>query len=439
MSIFTQSNGRPGGEKVCARPLSRRDLLKSALALGPALYIAPHVILRGAFGAPAAGPGKNVILVELFGGNDGFNCIVPFGVNGGTYYNEFRKHVNIPENTLIKINNEVGFNPVLGALVNGLSLQNGLWNHQHLAIVQGVSYPNPNFSHETSAGIWAKGDPSLLQSQGWLSRVLAQIPSGVFPIAADISDRVTPVFLNSTKLVPSIESLEGFAFPADYYYLPDAQNRRNAYQTIVNNLKSGAASKTQTVAQASSAVLDLIDAFATIQPITPAETYPEDSISDALQLAVTLLKSNLGFRFIHLGIGGFDTHSNQNQDNYHNNLIKTVADALAAANTDLIAQGIDQDTIIVVYSEFGRTVYENGSFGCDHGTVNPVFVMGTSVTGGLVGAHPAMDPSNLSSNGELAMTTDFRDVFGTIVSKWLQIDPALVFPGYSVNLLPFLP
>lgn len=425
------------GHKVCARPLTRRDFLKGALAFAPALYVAPHVVMRGAFGS-AATPGKNILLVEMFGGNDGFNTIVPFGVNSGTYYTEFRKNISIPENTLIKINSEIGFSPALASLVNGAAAGAASWNTQKLAVIQGVSYPNASFSHETAAGIWAKGDPSASQSQGWLARVLAKLPPAAFPYGADIQDRVSPVFLNSTQLVPSIESLDDFSFPGDPYFPSDAQFRRASYQTIVNNLKS-ATGKTAAIADTCANAQSLIDAFGAITPAAPTVPYPEDSLSDALQLAITLLKSNLGFRFIHLGIGGFDTHSNQNQNNYHQDLLKTVSDALAAAQADLAAHGLAQDTIAILYSEFGRAVYDNGSNGCDHGTVEPVLVLGAPVTGGIYNSHPVLDPGALAPDGEPVMTTDFRDVFGTVVNKWLQLDPTPIFPGYAVNPLGFLP
>ncbi|MBI3820513.1 MAG: DUF1501 domain-containing protein [Planctomycetes bacterium] len=422
---------------ACDRAHSRRDFLRGALALGPAIYFAPNVLLRGAFGSPSTAP-RNIILVELIGGNDGLNTIVPHGVNGGIYYSEFRKVLNIPKNKLINIDGEIGFNSALGSLVDGLSLQNGLWSHGKLAIVQGVSYPNPSFSHEVAANIWAKGDPTAAAPDGWLARVLSQTAGGTFT-AADISDRTSAVFSNASQLVPAVESLSSFVFPYDFFHSGDAQNRRDTYQTIVNNLSGAGPGKQKSVADTSASVLQLIDAFAGIAPIAPVEAYPQDSISDALQLAVTLLKSSLGFRFIHLGVSGFDTHANENAGQYHDNLIKTVADALAATYSDLVAQGLDANTIIVVYSEFGRTVYENGSLGTDHGSVNPVFVMGTPVQGGVITPHPAMDPNNLTADGELPMVADFRDVFGTIVSKWLQLDPATIFPGYTVAPFGFLP
>ena len=118
---------------------------------------------------------------------------------------------------------------------------------------------------------------------------------------------------------------------------------------------------------------------------------------------------------------------------------EVMAATIGAFYADLVNLGIDDDTVIVVYSEFGRTVYQNGSNGTDHGTVNPVFVLGGAVNGGLIVPHPAMDPGALDEHGELTRSVDFRDVFGTIADRWLGANVAQVFPGHTYGAMNFLP
>lgn len=171
------------------------------------------------------------------------------------------------------------------------------------------------------------------------------------------------------------------------------------------------------------------------QKVLTGSGHPDDGISGAMQLAITLLKSNLGFRFIHLGIGGFDTRSDENKGDYHLYLLKTISDAISAGQADRVANGIDQDTVMVLNSEFGRTVYENGSDGTDHGTVLPVVVAGTPVQGRIKSPHPSLDPGALSPDGELNRVVDFRDVYANIVTNWMQLDATQVFPGFAAQNL----
>lgn len=411
-------------------PVSRRRFLQSGLALGSMAALSPNVWLRSAL-ASAAGPPRNLVVIELFGGNDGLNMIVPYGVNGGTYYSEFRGSIAIPEPQVLKVpaSNVVGFHPSLEKLKDHFLAG-------RLAVAQGVGYPQPSFSHEFAQQIWAKGDPTGAAASSWLARMVDLHPAS-FPVAADLFDHLTPALQGATELVPALESASGFDFPYDEWYPGDADNLRATYETIVAGTGAMGGSL-GAVSGTSTEMLSLVDAFAGIPEPALVGSYPNAYFSSALQLALQLLSSGLGTRIVHLGYGGFDTHSDQNIDGYHANLLQTLSEGLDAFHTDLTALGLADSTLVVVYSEFGRTVYENGSRGTDHGTVAPVLIFGNSVLGGFVTSHPTMDPTMLSPEGELPMTTDFRDVFGTIVSRWLQEDPAIAFPGQSLNDLGFL-
>ncbi len=408
---------------------TRRDLLKGMLAGAPFVFRGPQSFVRAAFGG---GTGtRNLILFELFGGNDGLNTIVPFGLDGGVYYDEYRQRLAVAESTLLKIDDRLGFHSAIAELKS-------VYDSGRMAICQGVGYPTPNFSHETSAQIWASGDPTASESSGWFARHLARRPPTDFPCSADLSGTIGGVLRGSGLFAPGIESVERFAFPVDFFHPRELGNRRTAYDAMVAGL-DGATGPVGEIARTAGGLLDLIDTFATVPAFPHVGAYPDSPESTGLQETVRLIDADLGLRTFHVGISGFDTHSKQDQGEYHAQLLRNVSQGVSAMITDLESVGRMEDTLIVVYSEFGRTVYENGSEGTDHGTVAPVFVIGDSVRGGLTTPHPGLRVDDLTEDeGEPSLTTDFRDVFGTVVDRWLVDDPNAVFPGHGYTDLGFL-
>jgi uncharacterized protein (DUF1501 family) len=404
-------------------------MTRAAAAL-PAVWFGPKVLLRAAYGAPAGGP-RLVVLVELDGGNDGINTIVPYGVNGGTYYSEFRQSLAIPEGQLLKVNAEIAFHPSLTAL-------KAHYDAGRLAVIQGCSYPNPNFSHEVAGGIYDTGTPATPYGPGWLARYLALQAPPSFPMALDTYSGVDGMLAGSGTLVPGIKSVSEFVLPYDWKYWGDKTNRRTAYEAMANGLTASPDGNTSDIAGTMTDIVGLVDVFATIPAYTPVATFPNNSFGKALKLVAQMVKANLGTRYFHVSYGGFDTHAEQDQANYHANRLQTVSDGIHALYTDLTALGVMDDAIIVVYSEFGRTVYENGSDGTDHGTIVPMLVLGNAVVGGLTTPHPSMDPSGLTSSKQPPMVTDFRHVWATILDRWLGGSPAQVFPGFAYANLGFL-
>lgn len=411
--------------------LSRRDLLRRAVFTTPAFVVAPSAMLRFTYGAPAVGA-KNIVFIELDGGNDGMNTIVPYGVDAGVYYTIYRPNIAIPESSLLKVNSEIGFHPALSAL-------KAHFDAGRLAVVQGVSYPNPNFSHDVAGAIFDTGLPTNPNGIGWIGRFVATQAPAAFPLCIESNSNQVDRILNLPgTLSPAIFNVTDFTLPYDGKYSADKTNRRNAYQSIANGM-SLAAGNAGAVATTSLELLNLIDTFKSIPPYAAAVTYPaNNSLGKALKLVAKLLKANLGARFFHTKYGGFDTHSEQDKDSYHTKKLQSISEAIQAFYLDLTALGVMDDTLIVVYTEFGRTVYENGSEGTDHGTIIPMFILGNSVAGGLTTPHPSMNPANLTNQKQPPMTTDVRDVWCTILNKWLNGSTAQVFPNYSYNDLGFL-
>lgn len=401
---------------------SRREFLRRGFILGSTATLLPGLVVR-AFGGTGSSV-KNLILLELEGGNDGLNMFVPFGVNGGSYYSEFRPTIGVAENTLLKIDGLHGFNP-------GLTAVKTRYDAGKVAIVQGVGYPSPNFSHEISRNIWAKGDPSGSSATGWVARVLNQFPAPSFPHAMTASSNANPMFLGANEFAPAFGWLGDFDFPTDNAYWNEGAVKRAAYDAIIN-AQTSAPGVVGTMSNTSKGLLQLIDTVDSLPEFDHVGAYPEDDyFADRLKMIARLMNANLGLRVFQVTQWGFDTHSEQEVDGYHTERLRGVFDSLDAFLVDCAAMGQLQDTVVVVYSEFGRTVYENGSVGTDHGTVLPVFVMGGPVNGGVKNAHPPMDPTQLDEHDELARQADFRDIFAEIGFKLYGVPAASLFPGFS--------
>lgn len=409
---------------------SRREFLRRGLLAVPAVGLFPGVLARSVLASPGSSP-RYLILVDLRGGNDGFNTVVPYNVNGGTYYSAFRPNVNIGSGSVLPLDAQVGLNPMLAEFKSH-------YDAGRLAVIQGVSFPTPSFSHEVAERIWTKATDDPLQEQGWLAKLLSLDAVPSFPCAMDVSDSVGPFYHGADRFVPAFQSVGGFQFPYDGYHWSDRHNRRAAFEAAVANSAAQSATELQQMAGTSVGVLDLIDTIAALPEFTSVGVYPEGWFSSQLQMIARLINGDLGLNVFHVGLGGFDTHSDQDADGYHSSLLQRLSQGVNALHADLTSMGKAGDALFVVYSEFGRTIYENGSFGTDHGTVNPVFVLGDAVTGGLVTAHPAMDPSGLDVYGEAPMVTDLRDVFGTVIHKWFGVSPSAVLLGYNHSDLGFL-
>ena len=404
---------------------SRRDFLKFM-----ALPAAAGLLARPKLHAFFSGDGsvRNLILVDLRGGCDGLNLVVPYGVNGGTYYTEFRGSLAVPQNQVLALSGQVGLNPRMTALKAHYDLG-------RLAVVQGVSYPDPDFSHEVASAIWQSGALAGFAPQGWLAKHLqAQAVAG--PAAVSLDESITLLLDGSGGFVPAFTDIGQFEFPSDPYHQPDKDNRRAAYAAIAAGLAGSPQPSLASMSATSTGLLDLIDQFEALPTFSHVGAYPDNTeLSDLLKLVAQLMYGNLGLRYFHVPYGGWDTHADQESDDYHSDRLGKVSDALSAFHADLAAMGLADDTLVVVFSEFGRTVYQNGSKGTDHGTVNPVLVFGNGVSGGLTTAHPSMDPGDLTEDNELPMVADFRDVFGTVVEDWLGGSAATCFPGHTLTNL----
>jgi uncharacterized protein (DUF1501 family) len=355
-----------------------------------------------------------LIVIELNGGNDGINTIVPFADEG---YARYRKHLRLPTDKLLKINDHVGFHPAMRDAAK--LLESG-----RLAIVQGVGYPNPNRSHFQSMAIWqtARFDPPQHHSPGWIGTALdsGRPPGDGAPASLLVGLDSPPTALRGQRAVTAaLANLDDWALSGSLDPQPEIQqsDKRNDLRAFV--------ARSMLDAYASA---DNLQKFADIKD--NAAGYPATGLAERLHLIARLLKVGFGTRAFYTSQGSYDTHITQ--PDTHAELLAELAGAIRAFLDDLQAAGLAERVAVLTFSEFGRRVAENGSYGTDHGTAAPLFLAGKHVKAGLVGQTPSL--INLQ-DGDLKMGIDFRQVYATVLEKWLEL-PAKEALGGTFEPLP---
>jgi uncharacterized protein (DUF1501 family) len=393
---------------------TRREFLKQSAIVS----LAPTIpaFLKSASFANQADDGKILVVVQLDGGNDGLNTVVPFQDDN---YHALRSELRLQPSSLIQLNDSVGLHSSMQGMAN-------LFEAGRLAVVQGVGYPEPNRSHDVSMAIWqtARLDPETHRDVGWLGRSLdrghsrPQVPDAVATVADE-----TPQALRGRKCrVASIRSLDEFR-SAELF----RSNETASIPTQPANGTTLAQFMRQSELEAQLTV-DQIRALSSRDTRSTSTSLSRLGNSLARQLSVIadLISAEFGPRVYYASQSGYDTHSNQLAT--HGELLGTLSSSLEAFLKDLEASGQADRVIVLCFSEFGRQVQENASSGTDHGTAGPVFLLGKRVHGGVHGKSP--DLGNLIDNAPL-YTTDFRDVYAGILRDWLQIDPLKVLDGHA--------
>jgi uncharacterized protein (DUF1501 family) len=414
---------------------SRRDFLR--LGFGSASLLAcgssvPAFLARSAqtlAGETKRAPNERIlVVVQLDGGNDGLNTIVPYRDDA---YRKGRPKLQILAKDIIKIDDRVGLHP-------GLSGFGKLLQNRQLAVVQGVGYPNPNRSHFTSMAIWqsAKLSPQA-DTPGWLARLVDARPQsagGDVP-AVHVHDAALPLTLaGSTRYVPSFENLDYFRRRLSVSPTAGIEGQKAALDRVVGANRVTADSLLQFVQRTALETYATCSRLEGVLSNSAADApYPEQfGLASRLRLIARLIKTGLSTSIYYAQLGGFDTHANQRYT--HDSLLREVGNSLKAFLDDLKAAGALDRVLVLVFSEFGRRLAENASGGTDHGTAAPVFLLGQSLIPGLHAAHP--DLQDLQ-DGDPKHTIDFRRVYATLLDQWLNVSSAKVL-GERFALLPVI-
>ena len=369
--------------------MKRREFLK--IAAGAFLWQLNPWLSSSA--AAAENPSKRIlVLIELKGGNDGLNTLVPY--SDQRYY-QLRSDLAVKRDVVLPLSENLGLNPRLEALMDA-------WKQKELAVVAGVGYPQPNRSHFRSIEIWETGSSSNQYLQtGWLARILPQIPTPERTIAdgVAIGGDAGPLAGGDLRLAV-MRNFEQFFRQARRIQQVKAGSRNPALKHLLEVQND--------VYRSARALDEKMKAQR-----KPNWTFPKTPIGRNLQTAARLIAADTAIAVVKVSHGGFDTHANQR--NLHDRLLQQLADAMMAFRHAMQQAGRWDQVLVMTYSEFGRRPAGNGSRGTDHGTAAPHIILGGKVRGGLYGQQPSLQDLE---NDDLKFSVDYRSLYTTIERKW---------------------
>ena len=366
--------------------MNRRDFVG---AMGAAAVAS---VLPGSALAQHRGYDRTLVLVELKGGNDGLNTVVPYA---DEEYYALRPAIGIARSRVLQLDERAGLHPSLEPLM-------ALWNDRELAVVQGVGYPDPNLSHFRSIEIWDTASKSNeYLSAGWLARAFMSQPAPP-SFAADA------VVVGGAEMGPFAGGARAIAVTDTERFLREAglaQPRPEGGNPALAHILK--------------VERDIVQAAANLRADhVYATAFPATTFGNAIRTAARIMAGKAGVAAVKVSLNGFDTHISQ--PGTQARLLKDLAEGLAALRTALVEIGRWNSTLIMTYAEFGRRPRENRSNGTDHGTASAHFVLGGRVKGGLYGPAPALN--RLDGNGNLPYATDFRDLYAAVLSGWWGLD-----------------
>jgi uncharacterized protein (DUF1501 family) len=443
--------------------LNRRQFLERTLqgsSLIALTSVVPNFVLNT---ARAAEQGKDNILVvvEMTGGNDGLNTVIP---HGDDLYHKYRNTLRHSKSEVVRIDDYCGLNP-------GMRSLEPMMGKGELAIIQGVGYPNPDRSHFESMDIWQMADPGRKINTGWLGRSMGQvkIPEGGIPGMYVGSEKLPLAMEGSALGAPTLDprkpyelQLEGGGklsaenagqFAAATVDVPPAATEavkkedkkpptnahREARMKLIRDLTDSGPSNNdllQFVRRSSVQTYKALEGLRKLveeernqrqpQVFDPFNRNGGTQLVSELDLIARVIRAGFGTRIFYVSMGSFDTHANQR--NEHQGLLAQVANAISTFYQKLEQSGDAKRVLVMTFSEFGRRAQENGSKGTDHGAASCMFVAGPSAKGGLIGKHPSLAKEDLDA-GDLKHHTDFRQVYATLLDKWLTCDSKQVLGG----------
>lgn len=431
--------------------ISRRKFLTRSALTAAALGM-PHPFQRALLGASralAAPADAILVLVQMEGGNDGLNTVIPIdnapGIAQRSLYDSARPSIGIAVPDLL--DTEIDADPVKGnrlALHPSLAALHDLYAGGNLAVLNGIAYPNQNLSHFRSEDIWMSANPTGTFATGWLGRYLDSAFTANDLVAVDLDKTLSPAFISTDSNVLAVNSLAEFTLADDPLY-PDLVAKVAALQAAYADEAVATTGTQHAVGTSGNVLLGALDSYEAVDTTWPSNLNGKPGrFARRLKDISSILRNDvqggnpLGARFFHIRQGGYDTHSNQGAlAGRQADLFAELSVGLKAFYDDTVALGIADKVLILTFSEFGRRVAQNGGNGTDHGEASVLFAIGDAVVGGVYGTVPALNDLN---KGNLKVHTDFRRVYATVIDEWLAMPGAHVplLPGAPFTTLPFL-
>ena len=413
-------------EQLGMKTVTRRQFLKysGVSAAAATSILSVDEIASAAVTRPLPLGTPILVVVTLYGGNDGLNTVIPY--QDPAYYTA-RPGLTYKPETLLPLSDGMALN----ASMTGIK---SLWESQKVAIIRGVGYPKPDRSHFSSMAIWQTGSPQNHLNTGWLGRWLDSQP--IDPMTAISLGSVLPPLLAGTKQSGSALPLGGLSIPNGQ--IGKACVRLSAKSQNDNPLMAAAATSMRNLFNLSGSITPVL-----AQPAPFADDLPtvaggnaggDSNLSQQLNLVAKLIAAGSPTKIWSVSLGGFDTHANE--ANAQATLLGTVSSSIAKFLSQMNASGRSKDITVMVYSEFGRRVKGNGSDGTDHGTAGSMFLIGDRVQGGMYGDQPSLTKL---VDGDLAVTTDFRDVYSSVIDSVLQTPAEKILNNWSGRVKAFKP
>ena len=375
----------------------------AAGAIAPVLNL--NEIASAAVSRPLAPDTPILVMLTLYGGNDGLNTVIPYA--DSLYYSS-RPEISYKAETVLPLDAELALNPSMKGIKN-------LWDQNKVAIIRGVGYPNPDRSHFSSMAKWQTASPAKNINTGWLGRWIdSQAEDSM--LAISLGSVLPPLFAGA-KRSGSVLPLGGLVIPKGTIGVNCQQLSKVSRSD--SNLMAAAATSMRNLFSVSSTVQPVLKAPAPINPDLPTvnggNAGGDSNLAQQLDVVAKLIAAGAPTKVWSVSLGGFDTHANE--ANAQAELLGVVSDSISRFMGQLKSTSRAKDVTVVIYSEFGRRVVGNGSQGTDHGTSGPMFIIGDKVKGGFYGDQPSL--RNLIK-GDLSVTTDFRDVYATLLEGLLK-------------------
>jgi uncharacterized protein (DUF1501 family) len=382
--------------------------------------------MSGNFSTP-----PTLVVVQLTGGNDALNTIVPYGE--GLYY-DMRRTVCIAQEDVLPIDDHFGFHPSMRAI-------KPFWDAGNMAIIAGVGYPNPNYSHFRSMDIWYTCEPDKIATDGWLGKTVHEIdPKAENVLTAVNFGRGLPRALSLAGVpVASVAQLDTYGLLTSLSSVPRRQSALEVFSCLYDDgwNDQGHPTEAPDTARPGDEVLRYmghtgLDAQKGADILRTAlgkyqstVHYPNSSLAQSLKGIAQVKLADLGTRVFYTSLFGFDTHATQLPT--HAKLWQEVSEGVAAFFDDLRAHDKADDVMMLIWSEFGRRVKDNGA-GTDHGAGSIAFILGDHVKGGMYGEYPSLKPTDLTL-GNLKYSVDFRSMYATVLDQWMHIESEPIVNG----------
>ena len=374
------------------------------------------------------GNGKDpvLVIVQLSGGNDFMNTVIPY--TNPVYYDN-RKLVYVPQEDAIPIDDTLAVHPEMSAFKN-------MYDRGMVGIVQGIGYPNSNRSHFRGMDIWHTCEPDKVETIGWVGRTLKELdPEGENPLAGiNIGVGLPRAMAMPGVPVTSVANLDNYGLMTGI----EIEDQRNQALDIFKQMYGqaiGTGPVMEYLSRTGQDVLSGADILKTVpDQYESTVEYADNPIAKSLRDVARVHTADLGTRIFYTQHGGYDTHANELPT--HPKLVGDLSGAIYDFFADLEEHDADDNVVMLVFTEFGRRIYDNGS-GTDHGSGGGAFLVGKPVEGGLYSEYPSLDRSRWAKGEDLEHTIDYRGIYGTLLEQWLSVEAPPIVNGHYEQINPF--